>query len=160
SNPWQALLSLPCTTVLAKHTVSPPELARSVLAYVRSEMVERRAFGRARIGVLPPLGGLVETYLRRLWLAAPHLSTPQPEQVTGRFATPQASAQHRPRQLELLGAQIGLQHSVLKHLPLRVAAPYACQLVEAWLDKERLHEPDRLVISTVRKGMDALYQGE
>ena len=62
----------------------------SNLAYLGSETGERQAFGRSKIGVLPPLGDPVETGPRRLLPSAPHLGTPQPEQVTDRVAALQA----------------------------------------------------------------------
>jgi hypothetical protein len=62
--------------------------------------------------------------------------------------------------LELLGTEISLQHGILKHFPLCVAAADASQLIEARRVEERLHRPYRLAISPLREGVDAPYQGE
>src|SRR5262245_3035029 len=119
---------------------------RFALVCLGRETGEHGAFGGARIGVLPLLADLVKAGSRRRWLPAPHLSTPQPEQVTDRVTTLQAGAQHRLRLVELLGAQIGLEHSVLEHFPLGMAATYAGELIEAWLGEERFHTSDCLAI--------------
>src|SRR5262249_61408601 len=111
-----------------------------------------------RISVLPPLGDPVEAGPRGLWLAALHLGTTQPEQVTDRVAALQASAQHRFRLLEPLGAEIGFEQGILKHFPLGVAAPNAGELVETRLGEEWFQASDRLAVRPVRKGVNTLYQ--
>ena len=41
-----------------------------------------------------------------------------------------------------------------------MAAPYAGQLVEAWLSEEWFHVSDRLAVCPMRKGVNTLYQGK
>ena len=133
---------------------------RSALAYLGRETGERHAFRRPRIGVLPPLADPVETGPRGLLLSAPRLGTTQPEQVTDRVAALQACAQHGFCLVELLGAEIGLEHGILKYFPLGVAATNAGELVEARLGEEWFHVSDRLAICPVRKGVNTLHQRE
>ena len=132
----------------------------SYLAYLGSEMGERQAFGRSRIGVLPPLSDLLETGSRSLLLSAPYLGTTQPEQVTDRVAALQTDAQHYFCLVELLGAKIGLQQGILKPFPLGVTATYAGELVETWLGEEWFQMSDRLPVRPMCKGAHTLYQGK
>src|SRR5215475_4450301 len=132
----------------------------SALTCLGSETGERCAFGRCRIGVLPALADLVETGPCSLRLSASYLCPTQPEQVTGRVATLQACAQHGFGLVKLLGAEISLQHGILKHLPLGVATPNAGELVHTRLGEERFHVSDRLTVCPVCKGSDTLRKGE
>src|SRR4029434_4611529 len=115
-------------------------------------------FRRCRIGILPALADLVETGPRGLRLSASYLGATQPEQVTSRVATLQACAQHGFGLVKLLGAEISLQHGILKYLPLGVAATNAGELVHTRLDEEWLHIFDRLTVCPVCKGINTLRQ--
>src|SRR4029434_3525454 len=117
-------------------------------------------FRRCRIGVLPAVADLVETGPCGLRLSASYLGPTQPEQVTSRVATLQACAQHGFGLVKLLGAEISLQHGILKYLPLGVAAPNAGELVHTRLGAERFPVSDRLAVRPVCKGVKTLRQGE